>query len=448
MVKPDKKNKREYERKKMQEDSARGQKQHDDKGRGHKRPEVTIKKPDSTNTPAAEKDISPPTQEKENPPSNFKGVLEDATKLITEANQRFLAAKEEEKPEVSWKRSITSNWTRYEIESEEEDEGQDELTGQEWDFAISSGSSAVSHIKLKGEQDWDTTGSTGLSTEFFSLDISELGSVVSKVPLYKQLGLQKEIEDFEERKSTATVEPPVKAILDVLSATSSQASSVRPAASAGANPSPPTITSSTDPATAVPQEQRTRRRPQQSAIKQQTNPSTTDVGTCILQPQAAHLEFTKPQPTPQLAPAAEQHIQSKELVDDPPPQEQRQRRRRNFNKNVDKPSEETPTAPPIKEPQVQDRKDKSMEQPSRPEVTNLTPPDREDRKTLPNLAKLSLATSTSEKDDLEFLESLDKEETAEPVKEETVIPKVVPVNIIKCEEKKDLEDWLDDFLAD
>jgi hypothetical protein len=45
-------------------------------------------------------------------------VKEDATKLIKEANQRFLAAQEEarrkaeEAEAARWKRNITSNWAR------------------------------------------------------------------------------------------------------------------------------------------------------------------------------------------------------------------------------------------------------------------------------------------------------------------------------------------------
>jgi hypothetical protein len=50
----------------------------------------------------------------------YIGVKEDAAKLISEANQRFLAAQEEAKKQqeeaaaeaARWKRNITSNWTR------------------------------------------------------------------------------------------------------------------------------------------------------------------------------------------------------------------------------------------------------------------------------------------------------------------------------------------------
>ena len=32
------------------------------------------------------------------------------------------------------------------------------MTGQDWNFALNSGNRAESHIRLKGEQDWDTAG--------------------------------------------------------------------------------------------------------------------------------------------------------------------------------------------------------------------------------------------------------------------------------------------------
>ena len=67
--------------------------------------------------------------------------------------------------------------------------------------------------------------------------------------------------------------------------------------------------------------------------------------------------------------------------------------------------------------------------------------------------KSEAAHHTTEHDDLEFLDSLDKPALAE--KEDVLqqgvgeaSPGVVPVKIIQEEEKKDLEDWLDDFLGD
>lgn len=52
------------------------------------------------------------------PPSNFQGVKEDAAKLITEANQRFLEENQkqmtsQQMEDQKWKKTVTSNWDRY-----------------------------------------------------------------------------------------------------------------------------------------------------------------------------------------------------------------------------------------------------------------------------------------------------------------------------------------------
>ena len=57
----------------------------------------------------------------------------------------------------------------------------------------------------------------------------------------------------------------------------------------------------------------------------------------------------------------------------------------------------------------------------------------------------------AEKEDLDFLESLEADALAVGGHEDKARPgaaTVVPVQIIREEEKKDLEDWLDDFLDD
>ena len=52
------------------------------------------------------------------PPSNFQGVKEDAAKLITEANERFLTESKkqttsQQMEDHKWKKTVTSNWDRY-----------------------------------------------------------------------------------------------------------------------------------------------------------------------------------------------------------------------------------------------------------------------------------------------------------------------------------------------
>ena len=96
----------------------------------------TEEKEDST----AEADPSPAVQ-----PSakSFKGVRETGEKLIEEANQRYLAAQSQEVPEDPKyaKRNITSNWTKFELPSEdesEEDAADQNLTGEDYNYVLST----------------------------------------------------------------------------------------------------------------------------------------------------------------------------------------------------------------------------------------------------------------------------------------------------------------------
>jgi len=416
MVKGDKKNKREYERKKAQEDEAKASKRRED---------LEIKKEKGKSNPIPS---DHGCQSKvENPPlSNFKGVKEDAAKLITEANQRFIEAREEEEQENSrWKRTITSNWTRYEIESEEENEEEAEMTGQDWDFAMSSGNRAESHTKLKGEQDWDTTGSTGLSTEFFSLDLGGLESIIKCIPLHLQIALnQKEIDPET---------------LDMLNKTAEQNIKI--------------LESGSDRA-----EDLTGKLLGLLSLSQKAkNEKEEEVEIKTINTNLEKTEFVAPLARP-VAEAARPVAETASPVGEAaPPQQQRQRRNRIKEKetaeevkecNLDSQVEEV--SQPLeqrvrkreKKPEVMSQKSESISPKS--ETLNQKPEF--------SLQKLDSASTkpvinltSDEKADLEFLESL-TEPLKPPVKEVgSAGAGVVPVQILQ-EEKKDLEDWLDDFL--
>jgi len=416
MVKGDKKNKREYERKKAQEDEAKASKRRED---------LEIKKEKGKSNPIPS---DHGCQSKvENPPlSNFKGVKEDAAKLITEANQRFIEAREEEEQENSrWKRTITSNWTRYEIESEEGNEEEAEMTGQDWDFAMSSGNRAESHTKLKGEQDWDTTGSTGLSTEFFSLDLGGLESIIKCIPLHLQIALnQKEIDPET---------------LDMLNKTAEQNIKI--------------LESGSDRA-----EDLTGKLLGLLSLSQKAkNEKEEEVEIKTINTNLEKTEFVAPLARP-VAEAARPVAETASPVGEAaPPQQQRQRRNRikeketaeevkecNFSSQVEEVSQplEQRVRKREKKPEVMSQKSESISPKS--ETLNQKPES--------SLQKLDSASTkpvinltSDEKADLEFLESL-TEPLKPPVKEVgSAGAGVVPVQILQ-EEKKDLEDWLDDFL--
>jgi len=416
MVKGDKKNKREYERKKAQEDEAKASKRRED---------LEIKKEKGKSNPIPS-DHGCQSKVENPPPSNFKGVKEDAAKLITEANQRFIEAREKEEQENSrWKRTITSNWTRYEIESEEENEEEAEMTGQDWDFAMSSGNRAESHTKLKGEQDWDTTGSTGLSTEFFSLDLGGLESIIKCIPLHLQIALnQKEIDPET---------------LDMLNKTAEQNIKILESGSDRAED----LTGKLLGLLSLSQKAKNEREEEVEIKTINTNLEKT--------------EFVAPLARP-VAEAARPVAETASPVGEAaPPQQQRQRRNRIKEKetaeevkecNLDSQVEEV--SQPLeqrvrkreKKPEVMSQKSESISPKS--ETLNQKPES--------SLQKLDSASTkpvinltSDEKADLEFLESL-TEPLKPPVKEVgSAGAGVVPVQILQ-EEKKDLEDWLDDFL--
>jgi len=182
MTLKDKKNKREYQNKLK----AQG---------GVKESEKNVKTKENNKAPQA---AAKP--EKAAVVTNFEGVAENADKLIAEANKRYLAGEthqdEEEDPKYA-KRNITSNWTKYELpSSDEEDEHSQSMTGADFNYVLASAQGADSHFRLKSEKEWETHAENGeLSQEFFSLDLSELEKSISCLPLHQQICLAP--EDFE-----------------------------------------------------------------------------------------------------------------------------------------------------------------------------------------------------------------------------------------------------------
>ncbi len=94
------------------------------------------------------------------------------------------------------KRNISSNWTKYEIpSSDEEDAAEAHLaTGPDFNFVLESASNASSQFQFKSEMDWgdvDTVSNLEQS-QFFALDLSEFADCINCIPLHKQLGLDED----------------------------------------------------------------------------------------------------------------------------------------------------------------------------------------------------------------------------------------------------------------
>ena len=91
------------------------------------------------------------------------------------------------------KRNITSNWAKYDIPPEGEDEEVvgGERTGPEFEFVLASAQGAEAHFKFRCEQEWEKQAESigDLSQEFFSLDVSKLDSEIKMVPFNQQIGL-------------------------------------------------------------------------------------------------------------------------------------------------------------------------------------------------------------------------------------------------------------------
>jgi len=104
--------------------------------------------------------------------------------------------KEEEVDPKYAKRNITSNWTKYELPSsdDDEDESSQTRTGADFDYVMASAQGAESHFRLKSEKEWENHNEnvSELSEEFFSLDLTELERSVSSIPLHLQVCLAEE----------------------------------------------------------------------------------------------------------------------------------------------------------------------------------------------------------------------------------------------------------------
>ena len=60
------------------------------------------------------------------------------------------------------RRNITSNWSRYEILSDEEEE--ENMTGPDYQYVISTAQGAEAHFKFKSEQEWEAVAGLVLQT--------------------------------------------------------------------------------------------------------------------------------------------------------------------------------------------------------------------------------------------------------------------------------------------
>jgi len=378
MTLKDKKNKREYEKKlKAQGNTKESEKASKSKENAKTSKVVPVAKSEPENVATT---------------SNFQGVAENADKLISEANQRYLAAetvKEEDVDPKYAKRNITSNWTKYELPSsdeEEEDEASQSMTGADFEYVMSSAQGADSHFRLKSEKEWESHSDNlgELSEEFFSLDLTELERSVMCIPLHKQVCLaedqfDKDMLDKLVKKAEAVREGSLEASAQVEEVISQKILDIL---NIGKTEKPKELLT--------------------SQLKQTLNP----------QPEAVQEELSKPDGV----------------------LEQRQNRRRTKGR-ADGVIENTDIA------HKTENTKEVIEEAAAPLGQR---PNRRQRGTKIEPSEPDLTCQDEEKD-LEFLENLEKDSQVETELQPKSSVPIVPVTIVG-EDTKKLEDWLDDFL--
>jgi len=382
MTLKDKKNKREYEKKQ--------------KNQGNSKDNEKPSKSKENSKPNKAVPLTRPEPESGATSSNFQGVAENADKLISDANQRYLAAetaKEEEVDAKYAKRNITSNWTKYELPSSEEDaedETSQSMTGADFEYVMSSAQGAESHFRLKSEKEWEThTENLGEpSEEFFSLDLTELERSVSSIPLHKQVCLEedqfdKDMLDRLVKKAEAVREGSLEASAQVEEVISQKILDIL---NIGKTEKPKELLTSELKQTIIP-------RPEALQVKE---------------------EDTKPDGV----------------------LEQRQNKRRSRGKA----SGET---------DIIENRDVSPQRENTKDIVKVAAPLDQRPNRRQRGAKIEInepdKTGGDEEKDLEFLENLEKDSQVDTDAYLVSSKPVVPVTIVG-EDTQNLEDWLDDFL--
>ena len=121
------------------------------------------------------------------------------------------------------KRNITSNWTKYEIPSSDDESGgvgrlnsdgeEDPDTGERYADVLAGAGGSASLLRLRAEREWEAeqerdaaAANAQFTSDLFSLDLQRLEAAVSCVPLYRQLDIpEDEIEVSAARRYTRVI---------------------------------------------------------------------------------------------------------------------------------------------------------------------------------------------------------------------------------------------------
>jgi len=95
------------------------------------------------------------------------------------------------------KRQVTSNWTKYEIPSSDDESTETEIgTGPDFHYVLENSSDASDHLQLKAEKEWENRVQD-FNSEFFALNLNNLETKISCVPLHQLLSISEEDLDEE-----------------------------------------------------------------------------------------------------------------------------------------------------------------------------------------------------------------------------------------------------------
>jgi len=378
-------------------------------------------------------------------PPTFKGVRETGDKLITEANQRYLAAQTKEEEPKYAKRNITSNWTKFELPSsgdESGDETLENMTGADFNYVLASASGAESHFRLKSEKEWDPDSVVSggeFSNEFFSLDVMELERCLNCVPFPKHIGVKE--DDFEadnlsfykskaarcvaayDEASPLDVEKEIsQKIMDILVVEKEK--------------SPPEVVPRVEvkketlvfpkPEVSMSLEERPTKKLENSPVSE--NPQKSDESECLSKEEIIKKSLNSA-PLEQRAGRRQRGAKKGEASDMKVKDTIDSKKEEDENKSEDKPNNETDNL-----------KDKTT---PKLIIDDSTSKVKSPTNSLKD--ESSLKSASDEKSDLDFLDSIDKPKQDKDTPEEEKVG-VVPVKIVKEQETANLEDWLDDFL--
>ena len=138
----------------------------------------------------------------ENKVENIPGASSVSDKVFNEKDPKYA------------KRSVTSNWTKYEIPSD--DENQDTATGPEFQFVMEKSAQASDHLMLNSEKEWQKEQEImSNDNEHFALNLKNLETALDCIPIYEMLEVPKSEIDVSTKRTSFTVIVAIKLFMFV-----------------------------------------------------------------------------------------------------------------------------------------------------------------------------------------------------------------------------------------